>query len=211
MVSIPTIELGLGLVVQPLLRTDMSRAALVTFALNVSGVPSLAVAQDAVDDFSNNFLANMGGPLDAEVQMLPASIRLGDGSTTPFEATTTNSVATGGTAYTSASPQVAVLVKKNTGLGGKQNRGRTYMPWWVSTAYIAENGNLDSTAVANLQTDADTFLTQLTTDTIPMCIAHRVFTISGGKPVLTAYHTGPLVTSFKVESVVATQRRRVRS
>src|ERR1700681_1700113 len=111
----PTIELGLGLVQQQLKRNDMGRAAMVTFALNVSGVPSAAVAQDAIYDFQANFVTNFGVLLDAEVLIEQPTIRLGDGSTVPYEAVGAAAAVQGTDAITSAPPQVALLVKKLTG------------------------------------------------------------------------------------------------
>jgi hypothetical protein len=207
----PTIALHLGLIVQPIQRTDSSRASVLTFAVNVSGTPSLSVAQDAINDFQDNFATNIMPLVDTDAQALAPTIRLGDGSSTPFEAIGGATPAAGSSTDDKVPPQVACLVKKVTGLGGKANRGRTYYPYMLDQGVVNESGTIGSTALAALQTAVDTFFNQLITDTIPMVIANRVFSILLGRPVLTAYELGPAVQNLIVESLVATQRRRVRS
>ena len=71
----PTIEIGLGLVVQPLKRADQSRSAEITYALNCAGVPSAAVAQDSIDDFQAAFNAAFGPFFDTDVTILKPKIR----------------------------------------------------------------------------------------------------------------------------------------
>jgi|ERR1700681_4508308 len=205
----PTIELGLGLIVQGLLRSDMTRAAEVTYALNVAGVPSVAVAQDAVDDFSNNFQATWGTVLDTDVTMLAPTIKLGDGSTTPFEAVSAVPVALGANITAVVTPNVAVLMKKTSGLGGRQNRGRTYMPFALDANVVNENGTIPAVNVASYTSLGMAMLAQLTLDGEPMVIAHRVFNVPLAPHYVTAIHTGPLVTAYNCESTIATQRRRL--
>jgi hypothetical protein len=187
----------------------MGRAAMVTFALNVSGVPSAAVAQDAIDDFQANFVTNFGVLLDAEVLIEQPSIRLGDGSTVPYEAVGAAAAVQGTDAITSAPPQVALLVKKLTGLGGRANHGRTYFPFVLPTADVSENGTIDPTFLATWQSNVNNFLAQLVTDTTPLCLAHKVFNVPLPPHFVTAVHTGPLVSACICESMVATQRRRI--
>ena len=207
----PTIELGLGLITQQLIRTDMGRAALVTFSVNVSGTPSPSVAQDAIDDFTDNFTTNILPMLDSEVQCPPPEIRLGDGSDTPFLAVNNGTTLTGGSSDTTVPPQVALLAKKTTPLGGKKNRGRTYWPFILPTNKVNETGVIDATFQSSVQTNFTAFLNQLVTDTTPMCISHKTFNVPLPPHYVVGIHTGPLVTQYQVENLVATQRRRVRS
>lgn len=205
----PTIEIGLGLVVQALLRSDMSRAAEVTFALNVAGVPSPAVAQDAIDDFQTNFVAAIGPVLDSQVTIEQPTIKLGDGSTVPFEAIGAAPVSVGGAAGTKLPPNVALLVKKRTGVGGRKNHGRTYFPFVLEDPQVNENGTLVPASQAALDLQMGAFLSQLSLDTTPMCIPNKTFNVPLAPHFVTALHTGPLVTSFVCESLIATQRRRL--
>lgn len=205
----PTIAASLGLVVQKLQRTDMSRAAEVTFGLTVSGTPSLAVAQDAIDDFQVNFNATLRNLLDTQVVCAPPTIRLGDGSNVPFEAVAAGAAANGLDANTFVPPNVAFLFKKTTGVGGRKSRGRMYLPFALATSDVSENGTIAGAAVSGGTTQSTAFLTQLATDTTQMVIVNKTFDTSGPKPFVTAITIGPTVLTFAAEATVATQRRRL--
>ncbi len=205
----PTIEIGLGLVVQPLKRADQSRSAEITYALNCAGVPSAAVAQDSIDDFQAAFNAAFGPYFDTDVTILKPLIKLGDGSTTPFEAEAAGATILGADATNKAPPNVALLVKKTTGLGGRKNHGRSYFPFFIGTAQVSENGTIDGVTLAALDLVMAGFLAQLTLDTIPMVIAHKTFNVPLPPHFVTAFHTGPLVTTYANEPLIATQRRRL--
>jgi hypothetical protein len=208
----PTIFTGLGLITQPLLRTDMTRAAQVTFAcLDLTG-GTAAAAQDMVDDFQANFNANMAPNIDNEVQIQPPTIRMGNGTTVPFEAVAAGATIAGGAAETSPTPNVAVLIKKSTGFGGKANRGRTYMPWFVDVSRVFENGTLDPVYTAAIQVHLSAFLAQLSADGTQMVIANKIFNTPLPPHYVThiTTTTNPVL-SYNVEGIVATQRRRVRS
>lgn len=47
-------------------------------------------------------------------------------------------------------PQVAVLIKMSTGLLGRRNRGRTYIPF-VPSGFVGSNGNLTPTAMVRYE------------------------------------------------------------
>lgn len=205
----PTIDAGLILVSQRLARTDMSRVAEVTYSLATAGAVDASVAEDAADDFFANFVATFGTILDSEVLIQPTIVRLGDGSDTPFEAVAAGAAVAGGNAELMVPVNCAVLIKKLTALGGKANRGRTYMPFALTATDCSENGTILGTRVTADQTVADTFLAQLATDTTPMIISHRVFNTPLPPHFVTAITVGPLVTSYKVEGQIGTQRRRL--
>lgn len=205
----PTIELGLGLLVQPLQRSDQSRAAELTFSLNVAGTPSPSVAQSAVNAFYTAFTAVYASSIDTDVTILPPSIKLGDGSTTPYEAVSTNTVINGGDAALKMPPNVALLIRKNSGLGGRKNHGRTYVPFILQQAGVNENGTLAAGIVSGFDAINATFLGDLTTAGIPMVISHKVFNVPLAPHYVTHVATGPLVTTYKTEALIATQRRRL--
>lgn len=207
----PTIDNKLALIVQPLLRTDMTRPALLTFALSIPGTPGIGVAQTTVDDFQTIFNNRFTAILDNEVEALQPTCRLGDGSTTPFEAVASGAIGTGGSTASTLPPQNAVLLKKNTGVGGKKNRGRTYLPFFVDAAHVSESGKLDSTAITAAQTACNNFLSDLHSGPGDLVIANKVFNVPLPPHHVTAINTGPAVTSYVVEVLLATQRRRIRS
>lgn len=98
-----------------------------------------------------------------------------------------------------ASPQVAYLVRKTTGLAGREHRGRMYWPGCDEQS-ITASGAIAPTALTNLQTNADDFLAALLAADHPMILLHTDI----GTPVDT-------VVSLKVDPKCATQRRRLRN
>jgi hypothetical protein len=205
----PVIDDGLALIAQKLLRSDMSRAAEVTFALTTGPGATLAIAQDTIDDFQVSFNGAWAATFDSEVSILPPTIRLGTGTDTPYEATAGGAGTVGGSANAFPPPQVACLFKKGTGVGGRKNRGRTYFPFLLSNANVTENGNLVAGVAAALTTVGNTWLAALLADTSPMVIANKVIDHSFTPPRVTFVHIGEQVTSFSCEQLVATQRRRL--
>lgn len=95
-------------------------------------------------------------------------------------------------------PQVALLVRKNTGQGGRQGRGRMYVPGLVETD-VEPGGEVQGPDVQAWQDAMDAFYTQLVADDIPPLLLHSTDTVP---PYA--------ITSFTVDALTATQRRRLR-
>lgn len=207
----PVIQTNLCLITQRLIRSDMSRAALLTFATECTGTPSGTLAQTSVNAFQTAFNAHPATIIDNEVTIDFPTIRLGAGTTVPYEAVANGSSITGGASSTTVPPNVALLVKKVTALGGKQNRGRTYYPFLIDSSLISEAGVIQTSALNTWQGVMNAFLTALSSANIPMCIANKVFNVPLPPHHVTSINTGPLVTGLVVESIAATQRRRIRS
>jgi hypothetical protein len=84
-----------------------------------------------------------------------------------------------------------------------------YVPWIVADGEAGDTGNVDGTALAAFNTDAEDFRQVLSLGTgidapAPMYILHDS-SGAGPEPVPS------LVTSLVVDPVIATQRRRLRS
>lgn len=98
---------------------------------------------------------------------------------------------------------LAVLIRKVTALGGRQNRGRMFLP----AGYIAE-GNVDSRGflstalVEALQEDADDYWTALDGDPLDTMNPVILHTDPGDAPTP--------ITALRVQTLAATQRRRMR-
>lgn len=105
-----------------------------------------------------------------------------------------------GTYAVGAAPQnVALLVKKNTGLTGRKNRGRAYLPpCYVDEGGINDNGIILAATLTTLNTRLATFYTAMIANLNSLVILHS----DGSTP------TG--LASFVLEAQVATQRRRLR-
>lgn len=96
------------------------------------------------------------------------------------------------------SPQVSALVKLVTGLPGRSNRGRIYLPGVLPEADVDQRGNISSARVGLLQLAMDN-------------LATRLATVDGQFRILHSDVEAPTaVTSYVVQSVAATQRRRLR-
>lgn len=97
-----------------------------------------------------------------------------------------------------APPQVAALIQKITGLAGRSQRGRMYVPS-VDEESITIIGTFDSGRLAAMQTAADALLVDLQTQDVPMRLLHT-------NPAIPP----SVIVSLNVDSLVATQRRRLR-
>jgi hypothetical protein len=107
--------------------------------------------------------------------------------------------APGETEAASLPVQVAVLVRKVTGQIGRTNRGRFYIQGLTAAALDTSSANLTTDALANWQGYVTTFLDQVQTTVGNMAILHRDDAL-----------LPTTVNSLEVESLLATQRRRLR-
>lgn len=104
----------------------------------------------------------------------------------------------------------AILVRKNTGLGGRRNRGRVYIPSSSDESVVSATGTITAAQVTAMQSAVDSWLTNLETSTgagdpaVPMVILHRATVLEPTPPAPTP------VISLTVDPVIATQRRRLR-
>lgn len=139
---------------------------------------------------------NLWGGIGSEETTLKRTIMRGD--TLGFEY---DQDQVGGNAGAIPSPQIALLVRKSTGLLGKENRGRMYFPCVLLEADIDDSGNCTGTGFTSLKGDIEDWYTGLGTNP----------DLTGGMVIQHAAGTTPTpVTSITVESVVATQRRRLK-
>lgn len=97
-------------------------------------------------------------------------------------------------------PNVSVLYRKRTGIAGRTNRGRFYMPpFGLAESSVDQAGVIAPLDYGTLQDNADTMMS-----TWAGLDAHPV--VLHSDPVLTPTE----VTSLNVDQLVATQRRRIR-
>lgn len=205
----PTIDNHLGLITQRLTHALAPRQAEVTIAFHAEAA---ITAQVAVDVFQTTFNARFGPQLDSNVVIEKPLINLGDGSNVPHQAIGSAAAGAGGNAVVSPPPQVSYLAKKQTALGGRKNRGRTFFPWLSSINEIAESGQLSGAFIAGFQPRLTGALTDWTANSMVMVIANKTLAIdpSTGKSYVTHIGMGPEVTAWIAESLVGTQRRRLR-
>lgn len=114
----------------------------------------------------------------------------------------------GGLPMSTPPSNLALLVKKISASGGRYNRGRNYWPGFLSEGDLDEVGLVGSAARAAIQTDMTAFLTALAA---PAGDA----SVNGTAMYILHDETSPVttptaVTSYIVDAVAATQRRRMR-
>lgn len=95
-------------------------------------------------------------------------------------------------------PQVSYLIQKLSGLAGRSNRGRTYLPG-IPEVEVGGDGRLSTGQFDEAQQSANNFRSSLDSFSLPMVILHV-------DPALTPTS----VVDFVVNRKVATQRRRLR-
>lgn len=110
----------------------------------------------------------------------------------------------------------AILIKKNTGSGGRRFRGRMYLPMYgLEESDVSSSGVIAGAEVTSLQNRLDAFLAALdTNELIPLLLHYPFghwdesdppeFIIDDPEPDPT------IITSFAVQNRIATQRRRLR-
>jgi hypothetical protein len=107
-----------------------------------------------------------------------------------------------GTAVGETPPvNTAILVRKYTGFGGRKNRGRVFVPpWGVSEGLISKLGVLDNTFRAAHQAAWTAFRVAALGHDAPPVLLHAEGSVEPPRDI----------TSFSVQTQVATQRRRLR-
>lgn len=100
---------------------------------------------------------------------------------------------------------VSMIVKKRTGIAGKKFRGRMYIPCLsLAEASVDDAGNIDPSRYDELKADVDNWFTQLGgIDNVNAIVLFHDETTPGDK-------TPTPISSFQLEAMVATQRRRLR-
>lgn len=109
----------------------------------------------------------------------------------------------------SLTSNTAVLVKKRTAQSGRRGQGRMYIPGGIiAEGDVGNNGSMSAGAVAALQTRFTDFLDDLNAafDPDEVVLWHSL-----GGPSGVEVLPGTPVTALVVDTVVATQRRRMRS
>lgn len=123
------------------------------------------------------------------------NVKNGPDLTGPFGGVGASSTPAASTA--AASPNVTYLLVKQTALGGREGRGRMFLPC-VGEANVDASGNVAGATITALATAFASVLSDLTAANLPMQLLHK----SATSPTP--------VTSIAVSTKVATQRRRLR-
>lgn len=190
----------------PMRHTGLSRAAAVTFGIEYSeaDTPYSGICDWVLQQWGET----LGATVDSEVQQGPIEGRFGQTGDEPIAAVGTDT-------FTSISvdarppAQVALLIKKTTNRGGRRGRGRMFLPWAVNETSVSELGVVEAGTLSDFQDAADGFLLAIGTASgedgpNPMFLLHVQADDQSTLP-----GTPSLVSSLQVQSLVATQRRRL--
>lgn len=140
------------------------------------------------------------GPLlchDCEMGEYVATVQVGDSNPTFVGGT----MATGGGNFESVPPSSSVLVRKVTNTYGRQGRGRMFLPWFADETNVGESGDISGTTTNAISLAFQDIIQELDGDGITPVVFHQV----GAEVEEPSY-----ISSFQVESTLATQRRRQR-
>jgi hypothetical protein len=187
------IPVGYASVSVPLTHPSINRQAFITFGVQNAGtfadpnVVAQAVQDAIVGTIQNRFDTELLiGPTEAQVNVSAGPL--------PGIATDT----TNGTSVADTPPpNVAILCRKHTLTPGRTGRGRFYLPWACDQTGISQGGQLEAAVVTATQDRLTEFLAALDENQVPMVVLHN----GSGAP--------SEVTSFSVDTLVATQRRRL--
>jgi len=100
-------------------------------------------------------------------------------------------------------PNSAMLIRKDSALGGRRNRGRMYVPGFALRTLVTPAGLIDSAYLADFNTNLSTFLATVNAGT--GFNATNLGVLHSEPPSAPA-----VITSLTAEAKVATQRRRLR-
>lgn len=152
--------------------------------------------EEIADKVREEWVDSMIGLVDASIITGPIEVSLGTSSgDLPGVADGTD---TGSRGMDSMPPNVACVVDKLTGTGGRRGRGRMFVPWVLADADVDERGVIGVPTVTSLQTGFNAFLVGLNTQGATMVLFH------GDDSAPTT------VTSLKVQNRVGTMGRRMR-
>jgi hypothetical protein len=115
------------------------------------------------------------------------------------QGTSTDAPVAGGESADPLPPNTAVLVRKSTGVLGRNHRGRSYEPGVGLDRVDMGTGNLSDAAVTAIQGAFDAFFAAQVANSMPPYLLHR------NPAVLPT-----ALTNYFVEKLLATQRRRLR-
>lgn len=132
-----------------------NRPAVVTMGIKITGDSdgSFTVA----DRFHQAFTGAFRTGVDTNVTMRNARAVIGQDGGDPIVQVSAMSIA-GTSNRDSIAPALALMLTKNTSLGGRRNRGRMFFPWAVSDTGVAENGAVASATLDNWNGYCDDFI-----------------------------------------------------
>lgn len=138
-----------------------NRPAVTTWGMRVTGVPA-ADATYLANHFQGLYIEAFKPRTDANVRIRSTRLVVGQDAGEPLVGVADNGDV-GASSRESTAPALALMVDRNTGLGGRRNRGRVYFPWAVSDTEVNEMGAVGNTSLTAWNTSLTEFLDLLDT------------------------------------------------
>jgi len=175
--------------------------------------PASAMTQADADDLCNEWATDIESAMCDVYSISVGTVSFNSGASVGnanqlFAVSMTPHV---GNVTTDAVPQnTATLVRKLTGVAGRGANGRFYIPG-VPEAEVDQAGVLTGAFVTNVQGDVDQIIGDwagIAGGYEPVVVHHTL--VSPGPPPVYISAANTVITSFLVDPMVATQRRRLR-
>lgn len=176
----------------------LSRSWAFTYGINFSTYAEPPTTLAAI--LYSLYVGNLGTRTDNNLVFEQCIVRANVGTIDPLTIVYTDTD-TGSLSFNGVSPNTAVLVSKVTGVGGRRNKGRMFLPGLLANSDVGETGLLGGAQLTAIQADVNDWFDVLETNATPMYILHN------DPPVGV---TPTLVSALTVEPLAATQRRRMR-
>ena len=177
--------------------TGYTRPAVTTWGLDTRG--DLYDPDTMARGFLDAYEANCRNLVDTNVTVRNAKILIGQDGGEPVIGVSTHAWA-GTSSRASTPPALSVMLKTPTGLGGRRNRGRKYIPWSVAENSVDEMGLIDGASVTALQTGFNAFYNDLKDSDWDPVVLHS----TGSSPV----PSPTPITAFVVDPIIRTQKQR---
>jgi len=182
---------------EEIIHAGSGRSAFVTGGVDVS---SFGGDGEAAANATHGAFGELQGNLTSNATFVGATLRIGQDGGDPVVADSTAAPIVGTLAGAVQSANSAVLVSKQTALGGRKGRGRFFFPWAVTENNVDPLGVIDAEHVAGLQTSMNDFLAAFASNGADLVLLHQDVV---GAPAPTP------VTSLSVQALIGSQRRRL--
>lgn len=172
--------------------------AAITYGINIQQPIIPGQLDEIANEAATSFITRFGPAMTNQITLSSVLVKAGPNDIGPSVELGFN--LPGAAGNVGGYPGVCYLVSKNTAFGGRAGRGRMYIPG-VPEASVDPGGNLSSGTTSGLQTAANAWLEDQSTNGVPLVLLHNT-----GSPLSEPSE----VTSLTVSNRSATQRRRNR-
>lgn len=186
--------------------------ALANFQFSITGDPELMVCglgfdissfvgddQTLVNTIDAAWALEMKTSVPNTVSIDDTVLYIGQDGGEPTVFTSQSAPVAGTSSGSSVPPNVAVLIRKSSGVSGRANRGRMFFPG-VSEGLVSPAGVLDSALITQIQGDINSAVAAWASDLLYPVILHTTGSTLPPTPIV----------SFSIDSKVGSQRRRLR-